>query len=36
MIIELFLPLILLGAVLIGVLLWGRWKINSESKDGER
>jgi len=36
MIIELFLPLISLGAILIGVLVWGHWKINSESKGGER
>lgn len=36
MIIDLLLPLVLLGIVLIGVLLWGRWKINSEGKGGER
>ena len=32
--IELLLPMILLAAVLIGVLLWARWKINAENKEG--
>jgi len=36
MMLELLLPMILLAAVLIGVLLWARWKVNAENKESGR
>jgi hypothetical protein len=33
---ELLLPMTLLAAALVSVLLWARWRINAENKEGER